>query len=244
MTNALEAMEPVAADLAGEVADSEYLRLLGVPQAKALEGNLTETAHWARSWYAAHGRPYLAARRVTISKLGEATIELETGASFSSRALAGRLASSEAHALLALAVSAGGAVDEESRRLWEEERLEESYFLDRFGAAVTRRLVRWATRWYCRRSEPSGETLLPHLSPGCGGWDFEDQVPLLGLLMDPAKREGPLHMLPSGMLTPKNSLLAACGITRRRVAPSPSDVCGACDLSPCSFRRAPHGVGG
>jgi hypothetical protein len=238
---AVEAMVPMPADLAGEVADAEYLRLLGVPHARSFEGNLTQTAQWARSWYATHGQPYLAARRVRIAKLGTSSIELETGLSFSSRTLAERLAASEAHALLALAVSAGGEVDVESRRLWQEERLEEAYFLDRFGAAVTRRLVLWATRCYCRRAEPAGETLLPHLSPGCGGWDFEDQAPLYTLLKDEAGAEGPLRMLPSGMLTPKNSLLAACGITRRRISPSPSDVCGACDLTPCTFRRVPYG---
>jgi hypothetical protein len=47
-------------------------------------------------------------------------------------------------------------------------------------------------------------------------------------------------MLDSGMLTPKSSLLAALGVTRRRAAPSPADACRACDLTPCAFRRVPH----
>jgi hypothetical protein len=51
---------------------------------------------------------------------------------------------------------------------------------------------------------------------------------------------GPLRMLTSGMLAPKNSLLALRGLSRRRVAPSAADACHACDLSPCAFRRAPY----
>ena len=238
---ALQCLEPPAADLAGEIAAGEYLRLLGLPRSRPLDGELSQRAAGARSWYAAHGRPFVAARKVGIARLEEAGIEVETGQSFVSRTLAGRLRAGEAHALLALAVSAGAEVDEAARRLWEEDKPDESYFLDRFGVAVTERLVFWAMRWFCRQSEPLGETVLPHLSPGCGGWDFADQVKLMTVLSEGPAGPGPLRMLPSGMLEPKSTLLAALGVTRRQVSPSPADACKACDLSPCAFRRAPYG---
>ncbi len=50
---------------------------------------------------------------------------------------------------------------------------------------------------------------------------------------------GPVSMLESGMLFPQNSLLAAFGVTRQRVAPTPADACRRCDLDPCRYRRAP-----
>ena len=239
----LECVEPTARELAEEVEEREYLRLLGLPRSRPLEGELSSRAEGARSWYATHGRPFAALRKVSIAGLTVESVELETGESFKSRTLAGRLQSGDAHALLALAVSAGAEVDEESRRLWEGDKPDESYFLDRFGVAVTERLVFWAMRWYCRRSEPLGETVLPHLSPGCGGWDFADQVKLMSLLSGGSTGPGPLRMLSSGMLVPKSSLLAALGVTRHRISPSPADACRACDLSPCSFRRAAFGGG-
>jgi hypothetical protein len=49
-----------------------------------------------------------------------------------------------------------------------------------------------------------------------------------------------LSMLDSGMLRPKNSVLAAFGLTRGTVPPSPADACRDCDLDPCGFRRAPR----
>jgi hypothetical protein len=237
----LEQIEPPGQEMAGAVEEWEYLRLLGLPRSRPLEGELSQRSAGARSWYAAHGRPYIAARKVAIKRLGDESVQVESGQHFTSRTLASRLRSGEAHALLALAVSAGAEVDQESRRLWEEDKPDESYFLDRFGVAVTERLVFWAMRWFCRRSEPVGETVLPHLSPGCGSWDFQDQLKLMSLLTEEATGPGPLRMLPSGMLLPKSTLLAALGVTRLQVLPSPADACKACDLSPCTFRRAPYG---
>ena len=62
----------------------------------------------------------------------------------------------------------------------------------------------------------------------------------MGLIADGDRAIGPLTLLDSGMLTPKNSLLAVRGLTRQAVAPTAADACRACDLSPCSFRRAPY----
>lgn len=237
----LASIDPPVRALAEEVTPAEYARLLGVPRARELEGDMAERARASRAWYAAHGRPWVAARRVAIARLDADGVALETGDVFRSRALAERLRAGEAHALLALAVSAGSAVDEESQRLWEQGRPDEAYFLDRFGAAVAEHLVFWASVWICRRSGAGGETVLAPLSPGCGGWDLEEQAKLMRLIEDAAEgARGPLRMLPSGMLAPKNSLLAVRGLTRRLLALTPADACCSCDLAPCAFRRAPY----
>lgn len=233
-------LEPSAAALAHEVAPAEYQRLLGLPRARSLEGDLAERAHAARVWYASNARPFVAARRAQIARLDADSVAVDTGAVFHSRFLADRLRKGEAHGLLALAVTAGPEVDLESRRLWEQDKPDEAYFLDRFGAAVAEQLVFWTSVRVCREAAGAGETVLAHLSPGCGGWDFEEQAALMALLADGARELGPLRMLDSGMMTPKNSLLAVRGLTRHAVAPTPADACRACDLAPCAFRRAPY----
>ena len=106
--------------------------------------------------------------------------------------------------------------------------------------AVAEQLVFWASVWFCRRAEAGGETVLAHLSPGCGDWDFEDQAKLMRLIAAGSDAVGPVRMLFSGMLSPKNSLLAVRGLTRRPLAASAADACRCCDLSPCAFRRAAY----
>ena len=135
----------------------------------------------------------------------------------------------------------------EVKRLWAEERPDEAYFLDRFAVAVTERLVFWASGELCRAAAPSGETLLAHLSPGCGHWDLADQHRVMAILTgesgprgtEEAVRLGPIELLPSGALHPPHSVLAVLGVTRRQGTTTPEDLCRACDLDPCAFRRAP-----
>ena len=113
--------------------------------------------------------------------------------------------------------------------------------------AVTERLVFWASGELCRAAAPSGETLLAHLSPGCGHWDLADQHRVMALLTgekgplgtEETVRLGPIELLPSGALHPQHSVLAVLGVTRRKGTTTPEDLCRACDLDPCAFRRAP-----
>ncbi|HEY5908327.1 MAG TPA: hypothetical protein VIZ31_09800, partial [Vicinamibacteria bacterium] len=186
-------------------------------------------------------------RRLAIDAVDPGGVRLDDGTELRSAVLGERLAAGEAHALVALCASAGRDVASEVKRLWAEERPDEAYFLDRFAVAVTERLVFWASFTLCRASEPTGETLLPHLSPGCGHWDLADQHRVMGLLTGPSGPEGgetvqlgPIELLPSGALHPQHSLLAVFGVTRRRVAAGPEDLCRGCDLEACGFRRAPY----
>jgi len=236
------------AELAAAVPEREYLRLLQMPRTRPLDGDLRDRADGARDWYARHGRPFAAVRRTGLSGLEAATVVLDTDEALTSVVLADRLRAGEAHAVVALAASAGREVGEEITRLWSAERPDEAFFLDRFAAAVTERLVFWTAVTLCREFEPAGETLLPHLSPGCGPWDLADQHRLMGLLTGRAQANrdseglvslGPVSLLPSGALRPPHSVLAVFGVTKRMLAATADDLCRGCDLDPCAFRRAP-----
>jgi hypothetical protein len=234
-----------AAELAPTIGERELLRLLGLPRGRSLEGEMLEHAQSAQAWYVSNGRPFVASSRSALRAVGPSGVALDGGTELGSTVLADRLRAAEAHALVALACSAGPEVADEVKRLWAEDRPDEAFFLDRFAVAVTERLVFWASAALCRASEREQETLLPHLSPGCGHWDLADQHRVMALLTGEAvppgvhARLGPLELLPSGALHPQHSVLAVLGVTRRAFAATPEDLCGACDLDPCAYRRAP-----
>jgi hypothetical protein len=241
-------LRPTGLQLAGEVRDRELLRLLSMPRGRELEGDLRERAESARAWYAEHGRPYAAARRAAIVSTDGGSVRLEDGTELRSTVLADRLRHGEAQGLFALAATSGREVAEEVAQRWKGDRPDEAYFLDRFAVAVAERLVFWAAGELCRASEASGETVLAHLSPGCGHWDLADQHRVMALLAEPPAplgahddrvRLGPIELLPSGALHPQHSILAVLGVTRRASSTTPEDLCRECDHQPCAFRRAP-----
>jgi len=232
---------PSAAELAAAVAEAEYLRLLGWPADRPLEGELATRAAEARAWYAAAGRPWAATRRIDLVTVAADRVHLATGESFGGAAFARRLAEAEAHAVVAAALTAGADIEREARHRWSAGQPDEGFFLDRFGAAVAEELVRWLSRELCRAAEPTGETVMFHLSPGCGSWPFSEQPTLQGLLTEPGVASlGPITMLESGGLEPGHSLLAVLALTRRAGAATAADGCRTCDLGGCAFRRAPY----
>ena len=242
---ATSVLEVSGKKLASAVSERELKRLLGLPRSFELEGDLRARADGARAWFAENGRPFAAARRVGVDRVEEERVFLEDGSELRSAALAGSLRSARGHAVVVLAASAGRESADESRRLWAEERPDEGYFLERFSTAVTEALVRSAATLLCRSAAAAQETLLAHHSPGCGRWCIEDQPRLMTLLEgtpieDGKMRLGPIELHDSGGLDPANSLLAVLGVTRlAKPSASLADLCRACDLVPCAFRRAP-----
>ena len=237
-------------DLAAAVSERELLRLLGLPRGRELAGELAERAEAARSWYAAHGRPFAATHRHAVEHVAPAEVQLAGGMTLRSEALADGLSATRGHAVVVLAVSAGREVAAETRRLWATDRPDEAYFLDRFAAAVTEALVLRASGSECRDASRAGETLLRPLSPGCGRFEIGDQQRLAQLLggeplPDARLRVGPIEVLATGALDPPHSLLAVLGVTRQPVvAATPEDLCRGCEHDPCAFRRAPALAGG
>jgi len=232
---------PVAAsDIVVEVPEREYLRLLGWPRGRALSEELSERAQGARAWYAEHGRPFVATRRIAVHEIGPGDVRLESCDVLTSEELAGRLRSREAHALVVVAVTAGPEVADEAARLWADGRPDAAFFLDRFAAVIAEQLIQVASADWCRDLAPRHERLLPHLSPGCGQWDIGDQQHLMGLLSNvPDGSCGPVSLLASGALRPQHSVLAAFGVSHGvHAAVAADSSCRGCDLDPCGYRRA------
>ncbi|MCM2257557.1 MAG: hypothetical protein NDJ94_18125 [Vicinamibacteria bacterium] len=241
--NPLCDLSPTAAAMAARVSDAEYARLLLLPRARLADGPLRERAEAARAWYAASGRPVALARVGEIARVSDDGVDLHGGGVLPGAELAGRLRGASATRVTAVLASAGPEVDAASAEAWADDRPDDGFFLERFGVAVAEELLRASVVALCRQAEARGETLLPHLSPGCGGWELEAQGPLWGLLSAGAASLGPVTLHASGQLAPKASLLAVVGVATRTgsaASVSPRDACRGCDLQPCAFRRAPY----
>lgn len=113
------------------------------------------------------------------------------------------------------AITAGSEVESEIAKLWESDRVDEAYFLDRLAAGIVERLAK---------------ELGPHESPGYAGFPLEEQHALFAELAPLAPE---IEILPSGMLRPRNSLLGIFPLEGRESA----NPCFRCGLPRCSFRR-------
>lgn len=220
------------------VDDDSYSALLGYPDPALLEGRAGRLASSSRSWFRRHARPWARARELELQALAGDSIVLVDGTALVSPVLARRLERASATSLVVALVSAGIEVDRASAELWHSERPDEAYFLDRFGAAVARGLATWAGQHLRRAARSRGRGVLPAYSPGFDGWRLADQVPLARSLGAPRTPE--LEVLSSGMMRPKNTLLAAFGVTsriERAEAAWRSGPCSWCSLAGCGLRE-------
>ena len=222
------------------VAEQEYRRLLGYPAQHVPGERAGELAAAARAWDAEHGRPWTYFREAAL-EISDDTLRLE-GREFRSPALLAHFQRTGAVRVVLLAVSAGGACEEEAGRLWREGKPDEYFFLEMFGSAVVEQLVADLNGRLCDLAEREGLRAVPHFSPGYTGWDVAEQPQLFELIT--AGRAGSfgdsLAVLPSGMLRPKKSLLAIVGFTARTAAGRMRTPCEACSFSPCQYRRAAY----
>jgi len=236
-------LELIDTNPALDVQESEYHRLLGFPRNHRVDGRSRELAEWAGQWYAEHGRPWLYARQADAVVLAGGRLTIE-GTTFVSGRLEGPMREAGAASAVLVAVSAGAQCETEARRLWEEGRPDEYFFLEVFGSAVVEALVAAASYRLCDWADSRGQAVLPHYSPGYPGWDVADQQRLLELTTRAGRGfPGDIRALDSGMLQPKKSLLAVFGVTSHveRVQPLASLVpCTCCSLRGCRYRRAPY----
>ena len=226
------------------VAPAEFARLLGYPRGHLLEGRARELADCARSWYAEHGRPWFYARQAESFSLARGSIVID-GVSFTSPRLHTTLQQAEAHSVVLVAVGAGAEAEEESRRLWEDDKPDEYFFLEIFGSAVVEHLTTTTGARLCAWAEAHGMAVLPHYSPGYPEWDVAEQPQLLELIERTrgAALPSPVAVLESGMLRPKKTLLAVFGLTQHAeyLRPLTSLIpCESCSFGPCQYRRAPY----
>jgi hypothetical protein len=113
------------------------------------------------------------------------------------------------------AITAGSEVEQQVEKLWQSDRVDEAYFLDRLAAGVVERIA---------------SELGSHRSPGYTGFPLEEQHALFAHL---AALSPEIEILPSGMLKPKNSLLGIFSLD----AGAADNPCSSCGLPRCSFRR-------
>jgi hypothetical protein len=227
-----------------DVQESEYVRLLGFPRGHVLADRSRELADWARRWYGEFGRPWLYGRETEGLAVAGGLVTLD-GTTFRSPGLHDRMSAARAESAVVVAVSAGPQCEAEARRLWEDGRPDEFFFLEIFGSAVVESLVAAASYRLCAWADEHGLAVLPHYSPGYPQWDVSDQQTLLALIQGGGRlgRVAEIRALETGMLVPKKSLLAVFGLARevasaRRLATLVP--CETCALPRCRYRRAPQ----
>lgn len=247
MTGSLPTTRPMFelldAHPAVNVAEAEYRRLLGYPPHHVPGERADELAAGARKYFAAHGRPWIYVREVE-SSAADQTLRLD-GVEFHSAQLHEYLRQTGATRVALVAVSAGPECEEQARRLWEDAKPDEYFFLEVFGSAVVENLVASLSGRICGLAERDGLMAVRHYSPGYTGWDIADQNKLFELITRGMTQPfpAPLGVLSSGMLKPKKSLLAVVGLTGRtsEALASPQLVpCENCSFAPCQYRRAPY----
>jgi hypothetical protein len=225
------------------IPEVEYLRLLGYPKNRSLEGRARELADGAQKWFSENGRPWICARECSSLERDGEKLRLD-GTEISSRRLWEVFSTAGAHSVVLLAASAGKECEEHAKKLWEEEKPDEYYFLESYGSAVVEQLVTLANGRICGWADEHQMAALPHFSPGYAGWNIAGQVPLWELFRQQfnAGFPGELDVLDSGMLRPKKSQLAIIGLTRDLDKAKRMESlipCEQCPLPNCNYRRAP-----
>ena len=148
-----------------DVPEAEYRRLLGYPKHRELEGRARELADEACAWFAAHGRPWIYAREAEDLELRDGGVRIDSF-DFSSKRLRDILVEARAHSMILAAVGAGSECEDHARKLWEEGKPDEYYFLKVFGSAVVEHLIALVSGRMCSRAEENKMAVLPHFSPG------------------------------------------------------------------------------
>ena len=226
------------------VQESEYKRLLGFPSGYVLEGRSRELADEARQWYEKNGKPWIYARQIEGLRLADDRLHVN-GTVFSSRQLHDNFNAAQVHSAMLTVVSAGKECEERSHQLWQQGKPDEYFFMEMYGSAVVEHLVTVAGGRICAWADGQGMVALPRYSPGYSGWDVADQPGLWQLIRQTNGHglPGELHVMDTGMLRPKKSLLTVFGLTRHldKVRTSAGLIpCESCSLSGCQYRRAPY----
>lgn len=238
----------VDAALVGEVPEAEYARILGYPPGHEAEGEVRRLMRVARKWCTAHARPTVRLRQLAITRIGRKNVEWSTAGDsageaglFRSATLARRLRRADAHDLVAVQISSGIEIEGEIEFLSGTGELVEANFLDRYGAALVEWLLYSTEESLGELAHEHDMSVLPAMSPGHEDWTLRDQRWLLGCF---GPRARSVELLDSGMLRPRNALLAVFGLTHARHHHEQADSipCQRCSWTPCSFRRKVEGA--
>ncbi len=224
-----------------DVLESEYKRLLGYPSDYALQEQVRDLMDATIRWYAENGKPWIYARHAEQFEISNGQLKVDE-VQFTSKLLHDQLMDAQAESVVIVAVSAGKSLEEKARQLWKEEKPDEYFFMEVYGSAVVEHLITTAGARLCEWGDQQRMAVLPHYSPGYPGWDISDQHGLLRLIGQKKTNDFPeeIHVLESGMLQPKKSMLALFGITPHleRVQRLTTLVpCENCSMPSCQYRR-------
>ncbi|HTX19039.1 MAG TPA: hypothetical protein VMG34_10305 [Bacteroidota bacterium] len=227
-----------------DVDDAEFKRLLGYPPDHPVGDRVQELLDATKLWYEDHGRPWVVSTRAASIELGSGDLRIG-GVEFTSDLLRSQLVEAAAGEAMLVAASAGKECEERAKRLWEDSKPDEYFFMEVYGSAVVENLIRNTGARFCDWADSRGKSILPHYSPGYPGWGIADQSRLLALIRKQIGGEfpGPIEVLESGMLRPKKSILALFGVTDRIDAVIRLDSlipCDNCSLKSCRYRRRPY----
>lgn len=226
------------------VQEREYKRLLGYPPDYEIKGLVQDLMDKTRQWYAENGKPWVYIRQAETLELSSGRFFIE-GVEFTSTHVHKLLTEAEAYSVMIAVVSAGKGCEERASQLWREEKPDEYFFMEMYGSAVVENLVTSIGARICAWADQHKLAVLPHYSPGYPHWDVSEQHKLFGLIRRKTSDGLPneIHVMDSGMLNPKKSLLAVFGITKRldKVSHLSQLVpCENCSLEGCRYRRVPY----
>gem|GEM_PF-1913187 len=217
----------------------EFKRLLRVPADYAFAGPLATHAEWVRTWFAAHGRPWVCAREVNSCEVLDGMVRLG-GVTVFSRELARRFR--HARTAIVVAASAGAEAEAEAASRLADDEPDRYYFMESYASAIVEALIGEARARLCAWADAQVRVLLPHYSPGYHGWSVADQAKVFSLLASDAGLPGPLAVMESGMLLPKKSQLAVFAVAQAVDATGEDADLVPCKYCPhlrCDFRREP-----
>ena len=226
------------------VLESEYKRLLGYPSDYILQEQVRDLMNATIRWYAENGKPWIYARQAEILEITDGRLKVDE-TEFTSKRIHDQLIDAQAENAVMVAVSAGRSLEEKARQLWKEEKPDEYFFMEVYGSAVVEHLIATTGARLCEWGDQQKMAILPHYSPGYPGWDISNQAGLLKLILQKKRYDFPeeIHVLESGMLHPKKSLLALFGITphlERAQRLTTLIPCENCSILSCQYRRVPY----
>ena len=227
-----------------DVSQAEYNRLLGYPMSYDLIGRGHELVVWARQWYHENGKPWVHAIEIDDIDFSGENLKIG-GVEFTSKKLRDQFAEAQVLNSVHVIVSAGKECEEKAQKLWNEGKPDEYFFLEVFGSAVAEHLVTIIRARLCSWAEENDLTILPHYSPGYLGWNMLDQKRIFDLIVLKTTNclPGEIKVYETGMLNPKNSMVAVFGITKNtNKARKYSELipCETCSMYSCQYRRVPY----
>lgn len=226
------------------VHESEFKRLLGYPGNYVVSERVQDLMDETRRWYNENGSPWIYARHIESCALHGEQFLLDNK-SFTSKRVAAQMRDAAADSVAVVVVSAGKNCEGRARQLWREEKPDEYFFMEVYGSAVVEHLIAQAAEKICSWADTNGMAALPRYSPGYPEWGITDQQALYDVIVQNKKHDFPevLHVMHTGMLNPKKSLLTIFGLTKQREKVQGTThliPCANCSLGQCHYRRSAY----